>query len=82
MEYFLLVLMGLCFYALLCLSILLWKNNITFNIRLKWIDEIYDSQATGDKCLDWGDLPDYDETDADIKLWKYVPLKDYLNKEK
>lgn len=54
------------------------KNEIVYRVRMRWIDEIYQSQVDGDKLLGWDNLPRYRDMFLDLKLWKYKPLSEYL----
>lgn len=71
MEFVLIVITTVCVVGLL-------KNEIVYHIRMRWIDEIYDSQVDGDGALEWRHLPTYAQTLYNPLLWKYKPLKEYL----
>lgn len=77
MEY---VLIGcLVLFILLCIG---WiKNEITYKIQCKYIDEISESVVKKDGDLSWSDLPNYYKTFWDVFLWKYKPLKEKTGKE-
>ena len=76
MEYVLIV--CLVFFILFCIG---WiKNEITYKIQCKYIDEISDSIVNKDGALSWSDLPNYYKTFWNIFIWKYKPLKQ--NREK
>lgn len=63
--------------------LLLWKNNINYSIRIKWLDDVYESVKSQDGKYKWSDIPHYDKTFLDFTLWKYKPLDKYLkNKSK
>lgn len=69
MYCFLSTLIVLCIIALI-------KNQITYSIRKRWIDDIYHYRVD----LRFSDLPDYDSVFLDLTLWRYVPLDKYLKK--
>lgn len=51
------------------------KNQITYRIGCKWIDEVFDSP-------DWNSLrhklPEYNALFWDMKRWTYISFEDYL----
>lgn len=60
--------------AVLCVVGLI-KNELTYRIRSKWIEQIYSSP-------NWFDLrkhlPEYSTTFWDMKRWTYISFEDYL----
>lgn len=69
----------LVLFILLCIG---WiKNEITYKIQCKYIEEISDSIVNKDGALSWSDLPNYHKTFWNIFIWKYKPLKAELEKE-
>lgn len=71
--YVLIVVLVLCIIATI-------KNQITYRISCKWIDEVFDRP-------DWNSLrhklPEYGTLFWDMKRWTYISFENYLkSKEK
>lgn len=66
-------------HAILLLLALV-RNSLIFYIRGKWIEDIHENRVNGDGSLEWKDLPDYYLMLINFRVWRYVPLKRYLNK--
>lgn len=77
-----LVLVVLVVTVLVCLHVLclvgIIRNEITYRVRMRWIDDIYQRQLQGDDSLRWDNLPKYMDMLVDFKLWKYKPLGEYI----
>lgn len=53
------------------------KNHINYNIRMKWLDEVFGKPDWFEKQkLFW--LYGYNETFLDMKLWKHIPFDEYV----
>lgn len=62
------------------LSALIFKNNLTRSIQIKWVDEVYQNKLYGDNTLNYSDIPSYNSTLYNPLVWKHTPLKDFIKK--
>ena len=63
---------------LVLLVILFIKNEITYKIQIKWIDEVYNDRISENGVLEWTMIPSYNKSLFNPFLWKHKPLKEYL----
>ncbi len=54
------------------------KNNINFNIRVQWIDEIFFDENWRELLVQFNVPYSYGRTFADLTLWRYISFKQYL----
>lgn len=70
--------LSVLFVLFVLLAILFIKNEINYEIQIKWIDEVYNDKISENSVLEWSMIPSYGKSLFNPFLWKYKPLKEYL----
>ena len=77
MVEFILICAGVVGFMWPILSLFLYKNDLTLDIKLRWIDEKHNNPHAHQGI----DLPEYNKVLFDPFIWSYIPLKEYARKK-